>query len=141
MASGEFVDGVRCEDLRNLTLADANVDIVVTQDVFEHVINPAKAFREIARVLRPGGLHVFTVPIFPLPHTVIRVDDEGRQLMPPDYHESPIGDGQSVVVREWGDDILEFIGDSSGMTTRRYDVTNWRLGLRGEMKDVLVSRR
>ncbi len=32
----------------------------LTQDVFEHLFDPAAAFREIARTLQPGGAHVFT---------------------------------------------------------------------------------
>ena len=41
-------------------------DLVVTQDVLEHVLDPARA-AEIARTLRPGGAHVFTVPWYHQP--------------------------------------------------------------------------
>lgn len=52
--------GVRCEDLMALTFASNRFDLVITQDVVEHVADPDTAFREIRRVLRPGGHHVFT---------------------------------------------------------------------------------
>ena len=29
----------------------------------EHIFNPQSAFREIARTLKPGGAHIFTVPL------------------------------------------------------------------------------
>jgi hypothetical protein len=40
MASGS-------EDLEALTFPDESFDLVITQDVFEHVLRPAKAFAEI----------------------------------------------------------------------------------------------
>jgi SAM-dependent methyltransferase len=46
-ASGRW----RNEDLENQTFADEVFDIVVTQDVFEHVFHPGRAAREIARTL------------------------------------------------------------------------------------------
>jgi SAM-dependent methyltransferase len=139
--AGAWRDGARSEDLRALTLADACVDIVVTQDVFEHVVDPTTAFREIARVLRPGGAHVCTVPIYSRERTVVRVSDDGVDVMEREYHGNPIGDGRSLVVREWGDDVTRFIEDAAGTPTERHAVTSWFHGLRGEMKDVLVSRK
>jgi len=58
---GAVFQGIRCEDLTRLTFPDDSFDLVVTQDVFEHVLQPDRAFSEVARVLRPGGSHVFTV--------------------------------------------------------------------------------
>ena len=60
--------------------------------------------------------------------------------MEPDYHGSPIGDGRSLVVRDWGDDIVDFIEAQAGTPTRRYRIHSWRNGIRGEMTDVLVSQ-
>lgn len=37
-------------------------DCVVCSDVIEHLENPAAVFREIARVLKPGGLFFLTYP-------------------------------------------------------------------------------
>jgi SAM-dependent methyltransferase len=63
VAPGKIVNGIRCENLERLTFADESVDLHITQDVFEHLFDPAAAFREIARTLRPGGAHVFTPPL------------------------------------------------------------------------------
>lgn len=38
-------------------------DLVVSQDVMEHIYNPQKSFLEIARTLKKGGAYIFTVPI------------------------------------------------------------------------------
>jgi SAM-dependent methyltransferase len=49
-------------DLERLPFPDASFDLVLTSDVMEHVRNDVAAHREIARVLRPGGHYIFTVP-------------------------------------------------------------------------------
>src|SRR5262249_30892300 len=49
-------NGIRNEDLTRLTFADGSFDLVVTNDVLEHVPAYAKAYRELFRVLAPGGL-------------------------------------------------------------------------------------
>ena len=55
---GTIVNAVRCENLEHLTFDNESVDLHITQDVFEHLFDPAAAFREIARTLRLGGAHV-----------------------------------------------------------------------------------
>ena len=91
VALGEVHEGIRCEDLRSLTFADESMDLVVSSDIFEHVRGPMQGFAELFRVLRPGGCHIFTVPLlWPLPSiTKSRVDYSGPEdlfLDSPEYH-------------------------------------------------------
>ena len=109
---GEEHQGVRCEDLRDLTLYDESVDLVVSSDVFEHVRGPIEAFAELFRVLRPGGHHIFTVPLrWPLPSTTEpRVDYSGPEdvfLVTPEYHGSPTDPNGSLVYTDFGMDVPE----------------------------------
>lgn len=49
-----------------LPFADASFDCVITFQVIEHIEQDAQFVREIARVLRPGGLLILTTPNAPM---------------------------------------------------------------------------
>jgi SAM-dependent methyltransferase len=49
----------------DLPLGDCAFDIVVCEQVIEHLSSPEHALREAARVLRPGGLLILGAPTFP----------------------------------------------------------------------------
>lgn len=51
-------------DSTALPIASGMFDCVLALDVLEHVADDDAALREIARVLRPGGIFFFTVPAF-----------------------------------------------------------------------------
>lgn len=117
---GEIVDGIPNEDLEQLTFPDRCFDLVITSDILEHVREPFRGFAEIARVLKPGGRHVFTVPLqFPMPRvTQARVNTAGvsdELTAPAEFH----GDGQggcSLVYTDFGEDMLDRL-DSLGLRT------------------------
>jgi len=56
---------VQFGDVRALPIPDQSVDMVIATDVVEHVDDDQRAVSEIYRVLRPGGIVLFTVPAFP----------------------------------------------------------------------------
>ncbi len=144
---GEYKGPHRSEDLSALTLADKSFDLFITSDVFEHVFEPQKAFAEIARVLKPGGLHIFTIPWIPaharstrraalLPDGTIEYYKEAR------YHGNPIGNGKgSLVTYDWGLDFPDIIYASSGMSTTVYLEIDRKKGLDGQFLEVFISRK
>lgn len=60
------VDPVQQAPATALPFADGSFDLVTALDVLEHVGDHERAAGEIARVLRPGGLALVTVPAFPI---------------------------------------------------------------------------
>lgn len=103
---------VRHEDLSRLSFADGSFDLVLTQDVFEHVPAYAKTFSECARVLKPGGALVFTVPFFyDQAKTGIRatMDAQGaiQHILPPEFHGNPVSNEGSLCFQNFGWDLLE----------------------------------
>jgi len=118
---GDGPDGIRCEDLQALSFPDNTFDLVITQDVLEHVREPTLALSEIRRVLKPDGYHVFTVPLnLAQKETVPLVDvssEEDRLLGPPVYHNDSIRLRGALAYNDFGRDLLETI-DSQGMETR-----------------------
>ena len=108
-----------CQNIEALTYADNSFDFVITEDVFEHVRHPEKGFREIRRVLRPGGYHIFTVPFHFDRPTLVRVDttgDEDVHLLPPEYHGDPLR-GTILAYRTFGIDMFAQLNDI-GFETR-----------------------
>jgi 2-polyprenyl-6-hydroxyphenyl methylase/3-demethylubiquinone-9 3-methyltransferase len=49
-------------DVADLPFDNADFDYVVCTEVIEHIVEPQRALRELARVLRPGGMLVITTP-------------------------------------------------------------------------------
>ncbi|MGH7070404.1 MAG: methyltransferase domain-containing protein [Acetobacteraceae bacterium] len=56
---------VRQGSICNLPFADESFDAVLATDVIEHVEDDGKALSELARIIRPGGTALITVPAFP----------------------------------------------------------------------------
>ena len=91
--SGMIQGGVICEDLQATTFDDDRFDLVITEDVLEHVADYQRALRELRRVLKPGGCHVFTVPYYP--------DEQTQRLFAP----SPNGDRPTAARTRFGADL------------------------------------
>jgi len=120
---GECRRGVQCQDVQSLTFDDGSFDLVTSTEVFEHVPDDVKGFREIFRVLRTDGYFVFTIPLSDAEKTLERACIRGGEVIhlhPPEYHGDRIrGMGKVLTFRDYGRDIgkkLESVGFSAHIT-------------------------
>ena len=140
---GESVDGVMCQDVQKLTFEDAEFDICTCTEVFEHVPDDISGFKEIYRVLRNGGLFVFTVPLYAVEKTVERAKIEDNKivyLLEPEYHDDSIrGVGKVLVFHDYGLDIVDKLS-SVGFSDVEIIEQSDCAGV-GYTKDVIVAHK
>src|SRR5262245_14338956 len=119
---GEVHDGIRCEDLQQLSYPDGYFDIILTSDTLVHVPDPDRAWREIYRALKVGGYHIFTIPVSPSQPTTVRranlVDGKRQNVLEPAYHGA-WGDDHMFVYTNFGMDVVDKL-DGIGFKTELF---------------------
>jgi SAM-dependent methyltransferase len=106
---GDSRNGIVCQDVQRLTFPANSFDLCTSTEVFEHVEDDRAGFREIFRVLRPGGTFVFTVPIDPDAATVERTelrDNVRVRVLPVEYHADRYRGANILCHRNYGRDIV-----------------------------------
>lgn len=110
-ASGAIIQGIRHEDIENLSFASQTLDLIVSNDVFEHVPYFLQALAECRRILKPGGIMLATIPFHSHnPHSIVRATLNAGQiqhLLTPQYHGNPVSEEGSLVFTDLGWDFIE----------------------------------
>jgi len=142
--SGDFVDGILHQDLQELSFADNSFDVVISSEVFEHIPDTYRAFKEVNRVLKPGGRHIFTIPFDARGFIdIIKAvrDEKGniQYLTEPEYHDDPIRPEGGVLVYQIFS--LEMLVKLSriGFVTNMHHLYNPFLGILGNNAIVFES--
>jgi SAM-dependent methyltransferase len=124
------------ENLEALGDADASIDHLITSDVFEHVRLDQQAFREVYRVLKPGGFFLLQVPYVHTELTRVLVRPEADRdvfLAPPQYH-----DEHTLVYRIYGHDLLPWLeGIGFAVAYVRAEIEQFGVSL----QDMIVCRK
>jgi SAM-dependent methyltransferase len=136
---------VRHRDATDLDFADASMDAILCLDVLEHVPDFRAALREFARVLRPGGALLLTVPWHWTnadSREIARMRPDGgidflRQ--PPEYHGDPLGGGV-LCFHHFGWDLLDAMREAGFAEAAALRVSDPERGL-PEAQWVLRARR
>lgn len=141
----EYVNGYKNIDLHYQNFEDESFDLVVTQDVFEHLPYPELAIKEIARTLKKGGYFISTIPLVnkfkPTQQWAELVDGELKFFYEPDYHGNPIDPKGSPVFWHYGYDIASRFIEWSGMETIIVSNVIPELGIEAELLEVIVCRK
>ena len=140
---GAYEGRVQCQDVQELTYANESFDLCTCTEVLEHVPDDLKAFREIYRVLRPGSVFLFTVPLSDRKQTTERARlHEGKliHLESAEYHDDHIrGVGAVLCYRNYGLDLVEKLSQANFKNTEIIVVkapTRW-----GYDRRVVVARK
>jgi glycosyltransferase involved in cell wall biosynthesis/2-polyprenyl-3-methyl-5-hydroxy-6-metoxy-1,4-benzoquinol methylase/GT2 family glycosyltransferase/organic radical activating enzyme len=117
---GSEYNGIRCEDLQELTYPNDYFDIILTSDTLEHVPDLDKAWSEIRRTLKLGGYHIFTIPVVPSqPITRQRARLSGGRteyLTEPAYHGREWGVEDQLVYTDFAMDVVDAL-NKLGLST------------------------
>ena len=134
------------QDLSNLTLPSSSLNIVLCNELFEHVDNLDRSFAEIARVLRSGGRLVATCPLaFGQNDSIVKAASdpttgETQYFGIPEVHGDPVRPTQgSLVYRIPGWEVLNQLKRSGMAEARIHHVASWKYGVLGsDIPGVLV---
>lgn len=138
------VNGIMNINLEEQSLENESFDLVVTQDVFEHLYNPKAAFKEIARTLKRGGAHAFTVPLMNKSGKTQQWSERNPDntinfFYGEEYHGNPIDNSGSPVAWHWGFDICNYIQQHTGMNSIILLKEDISLGMEAEYLEVIIS--
>lgn len=104
-----------------IPLAPASVDVVISAWVLEHLPDPARTFREIGRVLRPGGAFIFLAPNRNSPIALLnRVLRPLQSALVPRLYGRAEADTFPVVYRANTRQQIASLARAYGMTLERF---------------------
>ncbi len=132
---------LRHEDLTALSFADESFDAVVSLEVMEHIPDFQRAFLECARVLRPGGRLLLSVPFHGGPEHMlrarVRADGGIEHLHSPEYHGDPLSTRGCLCFHHFGWDILDHLRAAGFRQARACAIWSRELGYLADEGEIL----
>jgi SAM-dependent methyltransferase len=142
---GEQYDGVYNVNLEKQHFENESFDLIVTQDVFEHIYKPKDAMQEIYRTLRHGGAHICTIPLVnkskPTEEWSILKNGKIQFLHQPEYHGNPVDPQGSPVSYHYGYDLCFLVQKWSKLYSTIVYIDDINYGIKAELIEVIVMRK
>ena len=148
------------QDMTATTYPKNSFDLVMHNDVLEHVPDYKAALRDNFRILAKGGILLFTTPLVAIRNTIVRATlDESGEIthhLPPEIHGDPLNNEGVLAFYNFGFDLVEAVRDAGfkeaclmvsydpagGLTTNNHPDTNEADGSRfGNMLPCAIVAR
>ena len=126
---------VRHEDMQNTSFPDNSLDLILSTEVLEHVPFPYMAHKELFRILKPGGVHIFSAPFAEnTEDDIVKaiLDPTGtiNYIGEPQYHGDPLRAGGVLVYNIFGRSMMSKLCEI-GYRVSVYEVLSKPMGIRG----------
>lgn len=133
------------EDIQNLSFVDSCFDIIITNDVLEHVPDIGASIREMYRVLTPGGVVLATVPFLVMEQKTRQCarlsNGHVEYLCSPEYHQDPLSEEGALVFQIPGWDLLDSFRKAGFASAKMVFIASQRQGIiGGDISGVMVLR-
>lgn len=143
------VQGALNLNMEQITAPDESYDLIVHEDILEHLFDPCAALRECIRVCKFGGHILFTVPIDNTRAKTVQrssrnEDGSITHHYEQVFHGNPVGDGQCLVVWDYGQDFEEYIKEwieGYPVIFNRVNEDYPHYGIEGKYLDVIFLKK
>ena len=145
LKSGEVVNGFLQQDICRTSFRSDSFDFILSSDVLEHVPEPEEAFREVHRVLKPGGKFIFTAPFGEgMPQSDFRArlkkDGSVEYLKEPSYHGDPLRPEGILVYVIFGEDLFGMC-EKAGLICNKRKLYRPFYGIIGSNAIIFVAQK
>lgn len=146
LESGQIVNGLRHENLEATSFPDSYFSVVLTADVMEHVADAPAAEREIVRILKPGGIYVFSIPYYgsldeDRVRAILKADGSIEYLEQPQYHGDPFDPKGILVFRDFSFESMKARFAAIGCSIEMWQIWSSALGILGNDGFYFVVRK
>lgn len=99
---------------------------------------------EIARVLKPGGAQIFTVPLAlkcdpSRRRAVLLPEGQIEHILSSEYQGNPVDGSSSLVAMDWGFGTISKTAETSGLVGHFIAIDDIDRGIRANFVEVIVS--
>ena len=144
--AGDTFADIPHQDIGELTFCNSTFDLVLCNEIFEHVQHINQAFAEIARVLRSGGRLVATCPLaFGQVESIVKAvadpsTGQTQLLGEIELHGDPIRPKQgSLVYQIPGWEVVDQLRKAGFSKALIHHIASWKTGVMGsDLPGVLV---
>lgn len=99
--SGQYHKEILCQDAQSTSFESDSIELITSNQVFEHIPDDIKAFKECFRILKVNGSLILSIPLFDIPSTkkLAAYNQDGRihYFQTPEFHGSRLTGPNSIL--------------------------------------------